>query len=97
MIGILLGDGHLRREGTNKRNSRILFGQSLVNFPYLWYVFILLSPYCAGLPYLDSSVIKGVRHYRAIFTTRTYIVFNQLHDPRLRRGENGKKIIPQDI
>lgn len=79
MVGILLGDAHFRRGGGNK-NARIIFGQSLVNFPYLWFVFTLLLPYCAGLPYLGSSVIKGVRHYRVMFTTRTYTVLNVLYD-----------------
>jgi hypothetical protein len=93
MVGVLLGDGYMRREGDN-RNARVLFGQSLVNFPYLWFVFTLLSPYCAGLPYLDSSVIKGVRHYKARFTTRTYTVMNELYDMFYVEGI---KVVPQEI
>jgi LAGLIDADG DNA endonuclease family. len=93
MVGVLLGDAYIRRGGDN-RNARILFGQSLVNFPYLWFVFTLLSPYCAGLPYLDSSVIKGVRHYRAMFTTRTYTVMNELYDMFYVEGI---KVVPQEI
>lgn len=93
MVGVLLGDAYMRREGDN-RNARILFGQSLVNFPYLWFVFTLLSPYCAGLPYLDSSVIKGVRHYKARFTTRTYTVMNELYDMFYVEGI---KVVPQEI
>jgi len=93
MVGVLLGDAYIRKGGDN-RNARILFGQSLVNFPYLWFVFTLLSPYCAGLPYLDSSVIKGVRHYRAMFTTRTYTVMNELYDMFYVEGI---KVVPQEI
>lgn len=93
MVGVLLGDAYMRREGDN-RNARILFGQSLVNFPYLWFVFTLLSPYCAGLPYLDSSVIKGVRHYNAKFTTRTYTIMNKLYDMFYVEGI---KVVPQEI
>jgi hypothetical protein len=93
MVGVLLGDAYMRREGDN-RNARILFGQSLVNYPYLWFVFTLLSPYCAGLPYLDSSVIKGVRHYKAVFTTRTYTVMNELYDMFYVEGI---KVVPQEI
>jgi LAGLIDADG DNA endonuclease family len=93
MVGILLGDANFRRGGDN-RNARIIFGQSLVNFPFLWFVFTLLSPYCAGLPYLDSSVIKGVRHYRVIFTTRTYKVLNVLYDIFYVEGI---KVVPQEI
>jgi len=93
MVGVLLGDAYMRREGDN-RNARILFGQSLVNFRYLWFVFTLLSPYCAGLPYLDSSVIKGVRHYNAKFTTRTYTVMNKLYDMFYVEGI---KVVPQEI
>jgi hypothetical protein len=93
IVGTLLGDAFLRRVGKNG-NARIIFGQSLVNFPYLWHVFSLLSPYCAGVPYLDYSVVKGTRHYRALFTTRTYIVFNQIYDMFI---VNKIKVVPEEI
>lgn len=93
MVGIILGDAHFRREGENG-NARILFGQSLKNFPYLWYVSTLLSPYCASVPYLDSSVIDTVRRPRVIFSTRTYIVFSRLYGVFIVKGV---KIVPQEI
>ena len=99
IIGIILGDAHLRKESL-KGNTRIIFGQSLVNFPYLWYVFTLLSPYCAGLPYLDYSILKGTRYYRVIFTTRTYLVFNEIYNIFISHSPgsmNKKKVVPQDI
>lgn len=61
IVGIILGDAHLRRRSKNG-NTHIIFGQSFIYFPYIWHVFTLLSPYCAGMPYIDFSVIKGKRH-----------------------------------
>jgi hypothetical protein len=34
-IGILLGDGHIRKIGLPKNNARVIFKQSMINFPYL--------------------------------------------------------------
>lgn len=93
MVGLLLGDAYLRR-GSGNSNARILFGQSLINFPYFWFVFTIMSPYCANLPYLDSSVIKGVRHYRVMLSTRTYPVLNALYDMFYTYGV---KVVPQEI
>lgn len=93
IVGIILGDAHLRRR-TKNGNPHIIFGQSFVNFPYLWHVFTLLSSYCAGMPYIDNTIIKGKRHYRVIFNTRTYIVFNQIYDMFIIKGV---KVVPQEI
>jgi len=46
------------------------------------------------MPYIDFSVIKGKRHYRVIFNTRTYIIFNQIYDMFIIKGV---KIVPQEI
>lgn len=93
IVGIILGDGHLRR-ATKNSNTRIKFGQSTVNFPYLWFVFTLLSSFCAGLPYIESNKLNGILHYKVTFTTRTYVILNIIYYMFIIKGV---KVVPQEI
>jgi len=47
MVGLLLGDANIRLTANNTR-ARLQFKQSMIHFPYFWYVFMELSHYCSG-------------------------------------------------
>lgn len=78
-IGILLGDANFNgRRGT--RNIRISFKQSIINFPYMWQVFTMLSHYCPSVPRFECTKLGDKLHGRLVFETRHYPILNQLHD-----------------
>jgi hypothetical protein len=93
-IGILLGDGHIRKIGMPKNNARVIFKQSMINFPYLWFVFTQLFSYCGSFPRLDVSNIGSKRHYLVVFGTRNYPFLNELYEIFI---DNGKKRVPINI
>jgi len=93
-IGILLGDGHIRKIGLPKNNARVIFKQAMINFPYLWFVFIQLFSYCGSFPRLDVSNIGSKRHYLVVFGTRNYPFLNELYEIFI---DNGKKRVPINI
>lgn len=93
-IGILLGDGHIRKIGMFKHNARVVFKQSIVNFPYLWFVFTQLFPYCNSFPKLDISRIGDKIYYHVVFGTRNYPFLNELYEMFI---SNNKKHVPFDI
>jgi hypothetical protein len=92
-IGILLGDANFNgRRGT--RNIRISFKQSIINFPYMWQVFTMLSHYCSSVPRFECSKLGDKLHGRLVFETRHYPILNQLHDLFII---NKVKVIKQDL
>lgn len=63
IIGLILSDAWLRLPGSAHKNARLEFEQGLINFPYFWFVFTILSPFCSSknspnLTLLPVFVIK---------------------------------------
>ena len=63
-IGILLGDAHIRKINSPINNARIIFKQSIINFPYIWFVFRELCPYCVSYPKLEIAEIGSFQGQR---------------------------------
>jgi len=57
IIGLLLSDGWLRKRG--HWNPRIGLKQSIMNFPYIWYVYNELAYLCSGQLMFGSSTLRG--------------------------------------
>jgi hypothetical protein len=93
-IGILLGDGHIRKIGVTKNNARVIFKQSMINLRYIWFVYTQLFSYCGSFPRLDISKIGSKRHYLVVFGTRNYPFLNELYEMFIN---NGKKRVPINI
>lgn len=93
LVGLILSDASISILAKGK-NARIALKQSIINFPFFWMTFVVLSHYTASLPYADSTVINGVRFYSTRFDTRAYPVFTILHNIFII---NGKKIISPDL
>jgi hypothetical protein len=94
IIGILLGDAHIRKLNLINNNARIIFKQFIINFPCLWHVYMELFPYCNSYPNLDFSKIGSKKYCTVVFRTRNYPFLNELYDIFIL---NGKKIVPLDI
>lgn len=94
LIGILLGDAHIRKINLPKNNTRIIFKQSIINFPYVWFVFMQLYPYCYSYPRLEKTIINFKKYYLVVFGTRTYPCLNELYQMFMH---NGKKCVPDNI
>lgn len=80
--------------GPKTKTARISFAQSIVNFPYLWFVWSILNPYCQSLPYVFYPSLKGKKFKGIMLKTRTYSVFKILYDKFIL---NGVKVVPNDI
>jgi len=80
LIGILLGDGYFKK-GNNSLNVRIGFKQSILNFPFMWKVFIELSHYCSSLPRFDFAILNGKKYGQLILETHSEAVpvLNELY------------------
>ena len=68
IIGLLLSDGWLQKRG--HWNPRIGFKQSIINFPYIWYVYNELASLCSGQLMFGSSTLRGQRFYNLTLQTR---------------------------
>lgn len=79
LIGLILGDAHMRFT-KNNTSPRLIFKQSLINFPFFWNVFMNLIHYIPYMPALDSTTIKGITYYSTVFHTRTYPIFIFLYN-----------------
>jgi len=93
-VGIMLGDASIRKIKLLNNNPRIIFKQSFINFPYFWYVFMELYPYCASLPKLVITKIGLKKYYLMVLATRNYFFLNELYDIFII---NGKKCVPDEI
>lgn len=66
LVGILLGDASssVHNKDSNKaKTARISFSQSINQFPYVWNIFLILSPFCQGLPFINKHVHKTKTFY----------------------------------
>lgn len=92
-IGILLGDAYLKK-GHNSINVKIGFKQSIINFPFMWTVFINLSHYCSILPRFEFANLKGKKYGQLILETRSYPILNELYNLFI---VNGVKTIKEEL
>ncbi len=94
IVGLLLGDANISKWGPKTKTARISFTQSMVNFPYLWFVWLILFPYCQSIPYVTYPRL-GEKIFKAlVLKTRAYVIFKILYDKFII---NGVKIVPIDI
>jgi hypothetical protein len=92
-VGLLLGDANISISGKNG-NPRISFKQSIINFPFFWTTFCMLSHFCSAMPYLDKTKVRGKIYYSLRFDTRTYPIFYSLYDLFII---NERKSISEDL
>jgi hypothetical protein len=101
LIGHILGDGHLQRIKSNKKNvnnpnnTRFTFAQSLVHTDYFYFVYNIFLYYCSGpqMEYRGNSNLTGA--YAVLkFNTMNLPCLNYYHDLFFK---NGVKIIPENI
>lgn len=58
-VGLLLSNGNLQlRKG--RVNALFYFTQSLRNFPYLWFIYNLLSHFLSFLPISEADPLLGI-------------------------------------
>ena len=95
LIGLILGDAYIKK-GNNSVNIRIGFQQSIINFPFMWAVYIGLAHYCSSLPRFDVAYLKstGLNYGQLILETRSYPVMNILYTLFI---EDGKKTIREEL
>lgn len=94
LIGSLLGDGHMERDGNG---SKFCFYQKGEHIEYvLWLHQLLLKHgYCnENIPEIKSRLVYGKLAYYCRFRTFTYSSFNWIHDGFY---QNNKKVIPDWI
>ena len=94
LVGIILGDGHINKYSHTSPSARIMFSQSFKNFPYLWFVWTILSPLCSLVPYVQFKIKNGRSFMTVIIQTRAYKVLNDLYNIFVI---NGIKIVPFNI
>ena len=94
IVGLLLGDAWARSLNSTHQNARLGFKQGLINFPYFWHVFTLLSHYCSSYPHLTSSIRNHKQSFGIQIYTRSLSCFTQFY---LLFYVNGVKVIPFDI
>ena len=97
-VGMLLGDGHIRRSGTNK--AYIAFEQSTKKTEYFNFVKESLQKEGLDINKLQTYEREDSRYGGSVnnsirFSTESSENFKPLAD--LFLDENGKKIIPKDI
>lgn len=68
IIGLLLSDAWLQKRG--HWNPRIGLKQSIINFPYIWYVYNELAYLCSGQLMFGSSILRGKIIYNLTLQTR---------------------------
>lgn len=68
IIGLLLSDAWLQKRG--HWNPRIGLKQSIMNFPYIWYVYNELAYLCSGQLIFGSSTLRGQNFYNLTLQTR---------------------------
>jgi hypothetical protein len=87
----VISDGCLSR-GKGRKNAILRLGQSKAHEAYLRYVFCILSPLCARLPYFTRSLRNGVICYAVGFNTRCLPIFTDLRS--MFYDSEGRKILP---
>jgi ubiquinol-cytochrome c reductase cytochrome b subunit len=94
LIGSLLGDGHMERDGNG---SRFCFYQKGEHIEYILWLHNILyyNGYCKeNLPQIQSRKIDGKLVYYCRFRTFTFSSFNWIYEGFY---VNGKKVIPNWI
>lgn len=76
IIGLILSDAWLQKRG--HWNARIGFKQSIINFPYLWYIYNELGYLCSGLPMFATKVTRGKLFYAVYLQTRQLTCLNEI-------------------
>lgn len=95
LIGLLLSDGWLIIDKQYRSiNARFGLKQSMVNFPFLWYVFNILSHYCRNLPHPNHNTKRGKVFYNLTIQTRAFPVLTELYNIFY---VNGVKIVPASL
>jgi len=79
IVGLLLSDAFLGFSDPRSVNARINFKQSVARSSYVMFVFLAMSHYCNSVPFVVSSVRKGVKSYGLAFFTRALPCFTLLH------------------
>lgn len=79
MIGVILGGGHLSLTN-NTTSPRLIFNQSIINFPFFWNVYINLIHYIPSIPRFGINSVKGINYYYTAFQTRNYPIFIFLYN-----------------
>ena len=54
IIGLILSDAWIQKKG--HWNTRIGFKQSIINFPYLWFIYTEIGYLCSGFPILTKAI-----------------------------------------
>ena len=94
MVGLILSDAWVIFDSTRSKNALLGFKQSLSHFSYLWFLFNLLSHYCASYPILVTGIRKGIKTFGLQFKTRSMPCITELY---YLFYLNKVKIIPDNI
>ena len=78
LIGLILSDAWIQKKG--HWNTRIGFKQSIINFPYFWYIYTELGYLCSGLPMSAKTVKRGKLFYSVYLQTRQLALLNEIFD-----------------
>lgn len=94
IIGLILSDAWVqKRKGWN---PRIGFKQSIKNKEYFWSVFIQLSKFCSGFPWITKTIKRGKFFFSLEFNTRQLKCFNDIFD-LFYLSQNTTKIIKPEL
>jgi hypothetical protein len=94
LIGLCLGDLHIRKEYAN---ARLYFVQGAPNKEYLDHLYELFSSYCGTVPKTSIGALDkrtGVRHTSIRFNTLSLPCFNELYNLFV---VNGVKTVPLNM
>jgi hypothetical protein len=75
IVGLILGEAWLEKNGTN---ARLGFLQSIDKFFYFFSVYLILTPFCSSLPKLIIRIIKGKTYYALELKTVSLPCFTEL-------------------
>ncbi|MBP1357802.1 MAG: hypothetical protein JZD40_04860 [Sulfolobus sp.] len=91
---MLLGDASVTPSSPSRVTSRISMAQSIVNFPYLWFVWGIIGPLCQSLPYVNFHTLGGKIYLNIVIRTRGYAALSLLLNQFI---VDGVKRVPIDI
>lgn len=95
LVGLLLGDASITTFSKQYTSTaRIIFSQSIVNFPYVWHVYLILMPFCQSFPGVNYHHLKTGSFMSVVFKTRSYHALSFLYQQFI---VNNLKVVPIDI